>query len=65
MLLDSVEYAKGDTFGRFLPAGGEAGPVVEVDQFHFALFRHDAVAAIDGDVERFRRFVGILLELFD
>ena len=37
--------------GGIVAAGREAGPVVEVDDFHVAIGAHDAVAAIDFHVE--------------
>ena len=50
---------------RLVAAGREAGPVVEVDQADRPVVGHDAVAAVDVDVEDARGLVADALQLVE
>ena len=49
--LDDVDDTLGDVWRGIVAAGREAGPVVEVDDFNVTVGAHNAVAAINLDVQ--------------
>ena len=62
MSLDELKEKPSDMRGGLLTAGGETGPVIEVDDTGDPILSDNAISAVDADIERTRGLGAYLME---